>query len=83
MMSSLVRKRITEGLVSRGKYEVTEGFCIFLNFYVEEITIKSCHGGTWVAWLVGHPMLDLGSGLSLRVMSSSLTLGPVLGVKAA
>ena len=37
--------------------------------------------GTWVAQLVEHPTLDLSSGLSLSVMSSSPMLGFVLGMK--
>jgi len=37
--------------------------------------------GTWVAQSVKHPTLDLSSGLDLRVMSSSPTLGSMLGVE--
>ena len=39
--------------------------------------------GTWVAQLVKRPTLEFGSGPDLRVVSSSLTLGSVLGVEPA
>ena len=37
--------------------------------------------GVWVAQSVKHPPLDLSSSLDLRVMSSSLALGSVQGLK--
>ena len=37
--------------------------------------------GVWVAQSVKHPPLDLSSSLDLRVMSSSLALGSVQGMK--
>ena len=36
--------------------------------------------GVWVAQLVKYLTLDLSSGVGLRVVSSSLTLGSILGV---
>ena len=35
-------------------------------------------GGTWVAWLVEHPILDFDSGRDPRVVGSSPTLVSVL-----
>ena len=37
--------------------------------------------GTWGAQSVKHPNLDFSSGLDLKVMSSSSTLGSVLGME--
>ena len=38
--------------------------------------------GTWVAQLVKHSILNLSSGLDLRVMSSSPVLGSMLGMES-
>jgi len=38
-------------------------------------------GGAWVALSVEHPTPDLSSGLGLRVLSSSPTLGSTLGME--
>ena len=40
-----------------------------------------CFRGTWVAWSVKCPTLDLSSGLELTVMSSNPMLGSMLGMK--
>ena len=40
----------------------------------------TCLGGAWVAQWVKCLILDLNSGLGLRVMSLSLTLDPMLDV---
>ena len=39
------------------------------------------NGGAWVAQSVKHRTLDLSSGLALRVVSSSPTLGSMLGME--
>ena len=38
--------------------------------------------GAWVAQLVEHPILDLSSGLDLRVVGSSPTLDSMLGIES-
>ena len=50
-------------------------------FYLTNFNLKVKIQGTWVAQSVKHLTLDLSSGLDLRVLSSSPTLGSMLGVE--
>ena len=43
--------------------------------------LKITNRGTWVAQSAKHPILGLSSGLDLRVMSLSPTLGSTPGMK--
>ena len=44
--------------------------------------LRNCQlWGTWMGQLAKHLTLDLSSGLDLRVMSSSPTLGSTLGIE--
>ena len=55
---------------------------MYLPFYAR-INKNVKNRGAWVAQLVERPTLDLSSGLDLRVVSPSPTLGSVLGIKPA
>ena len=46
------------------------------------LLLLKCERGTWVAQFVKRSTLDLCSGLDLRAVSSSPTLGPTLCVRS-
>ena len=59
-----------------------ELFFIYLFFYIFFCILKMISSrGSWVAQSVKLLTLDLTSGLDLNIMSSSLALGSMLGMK--
>ena len=46
-----------------------------MRFLISKNYLGFLLGGTWVAQLFGHPSVDLSSGLDLRVLTLSPTLG--------
>ena len=62
--------------------------CAFLSILLEPKTplkkpksLKKINRGSWVAQSVKCPTLDLNSGFDIRVVSSSPSLGAMLGAK--